>query len=67
METEIKNLNPGNFFTLYPLNYPSDIDLWVLGKYDGRLQMYKIYRYNDKQRFTYVTGEFVVFKVKVTI
>ncbi len=46
-QTELKNLKPGDFFTLTPHFQPKESQVWVMDGYDRSTRQYDAHRFSD--------------------
>jgi len=46
-ETKLKNVKPGDFFTLTPHEEPTERQVWVMDGYDRSTRQYEAHRFTD--------------------
>lgn len=55
-QTTIKELKPGDFFTLKPIEEPTDSQVWVRDQYDRSSKKYDVYKWSDINHFSQRKG-----------
>lgn len=46
-EVKIKDIKKGEFFTLKPIEYPTDMQVYIKDEYDRSEKKYSCYKYGD--------------------
>jgi len=59
--TTLKSLKKGEFFTKKQIENPTDSQVWVRGDYDRAEKKYECVRFDDANKFCYMTGSKEVF------
>ena len=60
-ETTIKQLKPGDFFTLKPIEEPTENRVYVRDEYDRTEKRYYCYKFSDVNSGRYMPGNKTVY------
>lgn len=58
---ELKTKAPDNWFTLKPIEYPKDTQVYVKDFYDKSVKKYWCYKFSDVNSGRYISGDKEVF------
>ena len=61
IETAIKELKKGDFFTKKAMANPRDNQVWIKGNYCRDIKKYECVCYDDINRFTYIPGNKLIY------
>ena len=54
---KLKELKKGEWFTIRPLEYPAESQVYIKGDYDRELKKYECGRWHDISEAVYLKGE----------
>ena len=54
---ELKKKPPCNWFTLKPIEYPTDMQVYIRGEYDRSTKKYWCYKYGDVNAGRLIPGD----------
>lgn len=57
----LKELKKGDYFTLKPVEYAQDNEVWVRGEYDRSSRKYSIYKFSDINHESFKSGNTKVY------
>lgn len=57
MKTTVKALKKGELFTKKEIENPTEMQVWIRGKYDRSVKRYEIQCWGDTNKIEYVKGE----------
>ena len=61
VQMTVRELSQGDFFTKRPIQYPSENQVWIRGKYDRSARRYACTRFSDLCDVQLLPGDKVVF------
>lgn len=61
IETKVKELKKGDFFTKKPMTSPKNNQVWIRGDYCRDIKKYECINFDDINRFCYLPGNKAVF------
>lgn len=61
IETALKELKPGDYFTKKAIESPSFSQVWIKGNYCRDVKKYECYNYNDVNKYCYIPGNKIVY------
>ena len=60
-QTTIKQLKPGEWFTLKPIEEPNERQVWVRSDYDRSTKKYDVYKWSDINHYSQRKGTTIVY------
>ena len=57
----VKELKRGEYFTLKPIAYPKDSQVYIRGEYDKSMQKFECGKFSDISESRYLRGDLEIF------
>lgn len=61
IETTVKELRKGDFFTKKPVTNPKDNQVWIKGNYCRDIKKYECQNFDDMNKYCYLPGDKIIY------